>query len=633
MSDRSSHNKRIAKNTLFLYLRMGLVLVVSLFSTRVVLQALDIEDYGINNVVSGFVTMFAFLNTSMSNGVQRFYNFSLGRKNGYSIKDVYNTALQIQAILAVTLLVPLETFGMWYIHTQMVIPIDRFAAAQWVFQFSVLSLVLLVLQIPYSAAIMAYEKMDYYAYLSIFDVLAKLGIAYIIKYTTFDKLILYGALNMLVSLICFFLYYGYAKSHFQDLKSDFIIRKQLFKPMLYFSGWNGFGSFAYMIKSQGLNMLLNVFFGPVVNAARGVSNMAMSAIQGFQSNIVIAFRPQLIQSYATGDNERVLKLFYNLSKVSFILLAMLSIPVIIEIEYILHLWLGDTIPDYTDSYTVKKGDLFYKARIFENNRHRTYNEMFHISLNNRGIVRTQRYSFPGYPCLYLGSTIYSCWEEMDQPKFDDMMVSQFTASRDFLLFDLRKPNQLDFEQNLEKTLVRLPMVIACSLRVKHQKDNYKPEYIIPQLLIEYIIEQNRNLYNNEGKDLCELQIGVIYTSSRINNDMEFPKRVFDNIAIPVFNTDGEYCQVLASCFSWTDPTCYEYENLKKRFEPRIFHIDNDREEENYKCSKMGELEERLSSFEKKAFLHSVFTRTSIVLNQSGDPEDNGILCNTQYTIT
>jgi hypothetical protein len=297
-------------------------------------------------------------------------------------------------------------------------------------------------------------------------------------------------------------------------------------------------------------------------------------------------------------------------------------------EYILPLILA-----HTDSYTVKKGDLFYKARIFENNRHRTYNEMFHISLNNRGIVRTQRYSFPGYPCLYLGSTIYSCWEEMDQPKFDDMMVSQFTASRDFLLFDLRKPNQLDFEQNLEKTLVRLPMVIACSLRVKHQKDNYKPEYIIPQLLIEYIIEQNRNLYNNEGKDLCELQIGVIYTSSRINNDMEFPKRVFDNIAIPVFNTDGEYCQVLASCFSWTDPTCYEYENLKKRFEPRIFHIDNDREEENYKCSKMGELEERLSSFEKKAFLHSVFTRTSIVLNQSGDPEDNGILCNTQYTIT
>ena len=186
MSYISTNNKRIAKNTLYLYLRMGLVLVVSLFTTRVVLQALGVEDYGINNVVSGFVTMFAFLNTSMSNGVQRFYNFSLGKKNEYSITDVYNTALQIQGILSVILLLLLETFGLWYIHAQMVIPDERFFAALWVFHFSVFSLVLLVLQIPYSAAIMAYERMDYYAYLSIFDVLAKLGIAYAVKYATTD---------------------------------------------------------------------------------------------------------------------------------------------------------------------------------------------------------------------------------------------------------------------------------------------------------------------------------------------------------------------------------------------------------------------------------------------------------------
>lgn len=352
MSDTSINNKRIAKNTLFLYLRMGLVLVVSLFTTRVVLQALGVEDYGINNVVSGFVTMFAFLNTSMSNGVQRFYNFSLGKKNEYSITDVYNTALQIQIILSVILLFLLETFGLWYIHTQMVIPDERFSAALWVFHFSVLSLVLLVLQIPYSAAIMAYERMDYYAYLSIFDVMAKLGIAYAIKYAAIDKLILYGALNMIVSLICFFLYYGYSKHQFHELKTDLKIRKEIFQPMLSFSGWNVFGSFAYMIKGQGLNMLLNVFFGPVVNAARGISTMVMSAIQGFQANIVIAFRPQLVQSYAAGDNSRVLKLFYSLSKASFILLAMLSIPVIIEINYILHLWLGDTIPDYTIQFTI-----------------------------------------------------------------------------------------------------------------------------------------------------------------------------------------------------------------------------------------------------------------------------------------
>ena len=348
----SSNNKRIAKNTLFLYFRMGLVLLVSLFTTRVVLQGIGIEDYGIYNVVCGFVTMFSFLNTSMSNGVQRFYNYSLGRTNGYSIRDVYNTSLQIQGLLSVILLFLLETFGLWYIHTQMVIPIERFSAALWVFHFSVLSLVVLVLQIPYSAAIMAYERMDYYAYLSIFDVLAKLGIAYAIKYAETDKLILYGALNMLVSIVCFLLYYGYAKRNFNELQVEFRIKKEIFKPMISFSGWNIFGSFAYMIKGQGLNMLLNVFFGPVVNAARGISTMVMSAIQGFQTNIVIAFRPQIVQSYAAGDNERVLKLFYSLSKVSFILLAMLSIPIIIEINYILHLWLGSSIPDYTIQFTI-----------------------------------------------------------------------------------------------------------------------------------------------------------------------------------------------------------------------------------------------------------------------------------------
>lgn len=352
MSEVANNNKRIAKNTLFLYIRMGLVLVVSLFTTRVILQALGVEDYGINNVVSGFVSMFAFLNTSMSNGVQRFYNFSLGRKNDYSIKDVYNTSFQIQVLLALLLFILLETFGSWYIYTQMVIPADRFEAALWVFHLSVFSLFLVVLQIPYSAAIMAYERMDYYAYLSIFDVMAKLFIAYGIKYATIDKLILLGLLNAGVSVTSFLLYYGYAKKHFKELNFDFGIRKDLFRPMLSFSGWNLFGSFAYMIKSQGLNMLLNVFFGPVINAARGVSNMVFNAIQGFQSNIVIAFRPQLVQSYAAGDHRRVLKLFYSLSKTSFILLALLSIPIIIEIDYILYLWLGDNIPDYTVPFTI-----------------------------------------------------------------------------------------------------------------------------------------------------------------------------------------------------------------------------------------------------------------------------------------
>lgn len=345
-------NSRIAKNTIFLYLRMLLVLVVSLFTTRVLLHALGVEDYGINNVVCGFVSMFSFLNTSMSNGVQRFYNFSLGRKNEYSIGEVYTASFIIQIIIAVLLFVILELVGTWYIYNMMNIPSDRVAAAYWIFQFSVVSLVLILFQIPYSAAIMAYEKMDYYAYLSIFDVVAKLIIAYSVKYASIDRLILYGSLNLLVSIISFLLYFIFAKRQFPDLRFNFKVRKRLFKPMLAFSGWNVFGSFAYLIKGQGLNLLLNFFFGAIVNAARGVSNMVMSAIQSFQANIVIAFRPQLVQSYAEGNYGRVLRLFYSLSKISFVLLSILSIPVIIEVNYILKIWLGDNIPEYTVPFTI-----------------------------------------------------------------------------------------------------------------------------------------------------------------------------------------------------------------------------------------------------------------------------------------
>ena len=331
---------------------MGLVLVVSLFTTRIILRALGVEDYGIQNVVSGFVTMFAFLNTSMSNGVQRFYNFSLGKKDAYSITDVYNTAFFIQVLLAVILFVLLETIGLWYMYNKMVIPEDRFTAALWVYQFSVMSLVMLVMQIPYSAAIMAYERMDYFAYVSIFDVFAKLMVAYAVMMANTDKLILYGGLNYVISIIGFMLYFIYAKKHFRELVITRKKRHFLFKLMFSFSGWNIFGSFSYMIKNQGLNMLLNFFFGPVVNAARGISSMVMSAMQGFQSNIVIAFRPQLVQSYASGNLGRVKNLFVSLSKFSFVMLSILSIPVILELDLILGIWLGDCVPDYTKPFTI-----------------------------------------------------------------------------------------------------------------------------------------------------------------------------------------------------------------------------------------------------------------------------------------
>lgn len=352
MPDNALSNKRIARNTLFLYLRMFLVLVVSLYTTRVVLRALGVVDYGIQNVVVGFVSMFAFLNTSMSNGIQRFYNYKLGKEGDDSITKVYNTALLIQGLIAIIIVALLETVGLWYLNHRMIIPPERLEAAQWIYQFSVLSTVFVIMQIPYSAAIMAYERMDYYALVSIIDVALKLGFALWLPYAPTDKLIVYGFYLMAISLVDFLLYYLYSKHFFKSLRLRFKHHKDLFKDMLSFSGWNIFGTFAYMLRSQGINVLLNVFFGPVVNAARGVSSMIGNAIQGFSANIVISFRPQTVQSYAEGNFSRVRNLMYSLSKLSYIMLFMFSMPIAIELEYILKLWLGDVVPDYTVSFTV-----------------------------------------------------------------------------------------------------------------------------------------------------------------------------------------------------------------------------------------------------------------------------------------
>lgn len=352
MSDNSSNNKRIAKNTAFLYIRMIFVLGVSLYTTRVVLYVLGIEDYGIYNVVAGFVSMFAFLNSAMTNTTQRFYNFEKSSTEGTALTVVYNTALQIQGLLAIVLLFLLETVGIWFINNQMVIPGDRLAAANWVFQCSGLSLILLVMQIPYSAAIISHEKMDYYAVVSVIDVFLKLAVVLILPYVPFDKLAFYGITSVLVSLLDFLLYYYYAKCNFAEIRLNRIFAKRKFKEMLSFTGWNVFGSFAFMIQGQGLNVLINTFFGPAINAARGVAFQIQGAISGFSENVATAFRPQLVSSYAEENYDRTRSLMFSMSKFCFVMVCVLSIPIAIEIEYILDIWLKGVVPEYTTIFTI-----------------------------------------------------------------------------------------------------------------------------------------------------------------------------------------------------------------------------------------------------------------------------------------
>lgn len=348
----ANQNTTIAKNTLFLSLRMVFVLFVSLYTSRVFLNVLGVEDYGISNVVAGFVSMFSFLNTSLANAIQRFYNAELGKNGSKGITKVYNTSLVIQGIIALFVVALLESVGLWYLYEKMVIPSDRFEVAFWLYQFSTISAAVVIMQSPFTAAVMAYERMNTYAVISILEVILKLGFALALPYISIDRLLMYGAFYMVLSILTFLSYFIYSKKEFKELHFQRSYKKSMFKDMISFSGWNLCGTFACMIREQGLNMVLNIFFGPIVNAARGVAYQVSGALQGFVSNLSLAAKPQMVQSFATGDSSRTIKLMYTMSKLSFIFLFVLSVPVIFNIDYILHLWLGNVVPDHAANFVV-----------------------------------------------------------------------------------------------------------------------------------------------------------------------------------------------------------------------------------------------------------------------------------------
>lgn len=348
----SDNNKRIAKNTAFLYIRMLFVLFVSLYTSRVVLNTLGVEDFGVYNVVAGFVTLFGFFNATLSSSMQRFYNYEgiNDQVNGYH--RVYSTGLIIHLVLCIIIFILLETLGLWYVNSVMVVPDDRLFAANIVYQSTVVSMFLVILQIPYMGAIMAKERMDYYAVVSMLDVIMKLIAIIILPYLPFDKLIIYSLITLIISIFDFVCYYIYAKQKILIKKNGWNIDKQLFNSMLSFSGWNLIGTFAFLLKGQGLNMVLNVYFGPIVNAARGVAYQVNGAINGFSANIATAFRPQIVNTYAQGDNDKTKYLMFMESRVCYALMCLLTIPIILELDVLLPLWLGEAIPANTKIFAI-----------------------------------------------------------------------------------------------------------------------------------------------------------------------------------------------------------------------------------------------------------------------------------------
>ena len=349
MSESSANNKRIAKNTLLLYFRMLFMMAVSLYTSRVILNTLGVEDYGIYNVVGGVVAMFGFLNGSMSSATQRYITFALGKGDEKRLQTVFSTTLQIHTLIAAIIVILGETIGLWFLYNKMQIPADRMDAAFWVLQCSIISTVIMIVSVPYNAAIIAHEKMSAFAYISVLEVVLKLAIVYMLVVFSVDKLILYAFLILAIQVLIRFCYSIYCNRHFKETKYIQVWDKALFKEMTGFAGWSIFGNLSAVIFTQGLNMLLNVFFGPVVNAARAVAVQVQNAIQQFVGNFQMALNPQITKTYAKGEMEEMHKLMYRSARFSFYMLFFLSLPVLFETDFILTVWLK-TVPEHTVTF-------------------------------------------------------------------------------------------------------------------------------------------------------------------------------------------------------------------------------------------------------------------------------------------
>lgn len=348
-SQTTDNNKRIAKNTLLLYFRMLLMMFVTLFTSRVVLDKLGVTDYGIYNVVGGVVAMLGFLNSSMSNAVQRYLSFEIGKNNEAGVNRIFNVSLFAHAGIAVFVFVVMEIVGVWYLNTHMNIPAERMDAANWVLQCSIFTTLFTIVQVPYNAIIISKEQMGIYAYISILEVVLKLLVVYMLAIGNFDKLKLYSVLIMVVTIGIVMIYRCYCTRKYKEAKFKFVKDWNLLKQIVGFASWNMLGQLAWVFTGQGVNIILNSFFGPVVNAARGLAEQVNGAVNRFVANFQTAVNPQLIKNYASDQLGEMKTLLFRSTRFSYYLLLALSLPIILKMDFILHLWLKE-VPDYTTGF-------------------------------------------------------------------------------------------------------------------------------------------------------------------------------------------------------------------------------------------------------------------------------------------
>ena len=351
MASHTESNKRIMKNTLALYVRMILMMVVSLYTSRVILDTLGVEDYGTYNVVGGVIAMFSAFSSMFSGAISRFLTYELGRDEGDTkrLRDVFSTSVTIQLGIAAVFILVGEVVGLYFLNYQLVIPEGRMVAANWVLQCSIVTFAVNLISVPYNAAIIAHEKMSAFAYISIFEVSMKLLIAYALYISPIDKLISYALLLMSLSVVVRFVYGFYCRRHFSECRYRFKYDKKLLKEMSGFAGWNFLGSGAYILNTQGVNILINLFFGVTLNAARGIANQVDGAIMQLVNNFMTAVKPQITKSVAAGDYSYMESLVFRGSKFGYFLMLLFFVPIYVETPQILSLWLK-IVPEYTVSF-------------------------------------------------------------------------------------------------------------------------------------------------------------------------------------------------------------------------------------------------------------------------------------------
>jgi len=347
----SENTKRIARNTLYLYVRMLFSMGISLYTSRLVLEALGVEDYGIYNVVGGTVAMFSILSSSLSASVMRFLTFELGKGKAAELNKVFSTSLAIHLFLAILVFLVVETVGLWFLNDKMNIPTERLTAANWVFQCSCILFVIKVINVPYNASIISHEKMIAFAYIGMLEIVLKLltSITLIFNLFPVDKLIIYGLLLMFIGLLSQLISMAYCNRHFAECTYRCNLDYKVFKEILGFAGWNFIGCTSLLLKDEGINVLLNLFWGSIVNAARAISYSVNGAITSFITNFMTAINPQIVKSYSSGDYNYMMLLVKRGTRFSFYILLMLALPVLFETDFILKLWLN-VYPDHTANF-------------------------------------------------------------------------------------------------------------------------------------------------------------------------------------------------------------------------------------------------------------------------------------------